>query len=283
MGSIPKLKTDNLKTLMKLLWLTDLHLDWANIASRRQFYAALVATPFDAVVITGDIATAASLPSELLDLGRACAPRPVFFVLGNHDFYGSSFAEVDRAVAAACAQQTNLHHLGQGDVIPLTATAALVGHRGWADGLAGRGDRTNVKCKDIRHIADLKLNSAKEVFDKLEALGRDSASCFQDVLPGALQSFNRVWVATHVPPFQEAATFNGKQCGNRYLPHYCNVAGGKTIQRIAGYFPKKRITILSGHTHDQAGLRALPNTVVLVGGATRGQPQIQRVFDLDAV
>ena len=161
---------------MKLLWLTDLHLDWVNIASRRQFYVRLTTTAFDAVVITGDIATATCLPSELLELGQACAPRPVYFVLGNHDFYGSTFAAVDRAVAAACVQQLNLVHLGQGEIVPLSPTTALVGHRGWADGLAGRGDRTDVKCKDIRHIADLKLGSAKEVSGKLAALGKESAA-----------------------------------------------------------------------------------------------------------
>ena len=267
---------------MKLLWLTDLHLDWVNIASRRQFYARLTNTAFDTVVITGDIATAACLPSELLDLGRACAPRPVYFVLGNHDFYGSTLAEVDRTVAEVCVQQPNLVHLGQGEVIPLSATAALIGHRGWADGLAGRGDRTDVKCKDIRHIADLKLDSTKEVFAKLAALGKESAAYFQGVLPEALKGFERIWVATHVPPFEGVATFDGQPCGSRYLPHYCNVAGGQAIQEAVAFFRKKRVTVLCGHTHDRTGLRVSPNTAVLTGGAKRGQPEIQRVFDLDA-
>ena len=69
---------------MKLLWLTDLHLDRVEEKCRMDFYRRLCEEDSDAVVITGDISTARLLPSHLLELGQTFGPRPVYFVLGNH-------------------------------------------------------------------------------------------------------------------------------------------------------------------------------------------------------
>ena len=83
---------------MKLLWLTDLHLDRVDQTRLKAFYGVLASQSADAAVITGDISNAHLLPSHLLELGKTFGTRPVYFVLGNHDFYGSSFDDVDRAV-----------------------------------------------------------------------------------------------------------------------------------------------------------------------------------------
>lgn len=69
------------------------------------------------------------LPVHLWSIAEACRPRLVFFVLRNHDFYGSSFEDVDPAVANVCAQHPNLRHLGRGEVIPLTADSTRISHR----------------------------------------------------------------------------------------------------------------------------------------------------------
>ena len=83
---------------MKLLWLTDLHLDKVAEKRKAAFYQKLRERDADAVVITGDISRSDRLHADLLDLGRACAPRPVYFTLGNHDFHLVSFDSVDEAV-----------------------------------------------------------------------------------------------------------------------------------------------------------------------------------------
>lgn len=64
---------------------------------KAEFLRKVSCAEFDAAVITGDISEAVRLPEDLVVLGEACAPRPLYFVLGNHDFFGSSFAEVDAA------------------------------------------------------------------------------------------------------------------------------------------------------------------------------------------
>lgn len=265
---------------MRLLWLTDLHLEYADAATRRQFFETLRRTRFDAAVITGDISSRDRLAPDLLDLGRACAPRPVRFVLGNHDFFGSSFSAVDGLVADTCRQQRNLNHLGQGEVIQLTDIDALIGHRGWADGRAGQGLASTLRIKGSECIEDLRCGLREEVFRKMEALGRASGRYFLDTLPDAMKRYRRVWIATHFPPFSWASTFNGKPCGARYAPYYSNCSAGGAIRFVARRHQKNRITVLCGHTHDRASVCFSPNISVCTGGTKRGHPQMQWIFDI---
>ena len=265
---------------MKLMWLTDLHLDEVDEKRRFEFYSRLRNENCDAVVITGDISDASGLPGHLRELGQTFGSRPVNFVLGNHDFYGSSFTDVDRAVLAVCEEQRNLRHLGYGEIIPLADGAALVGHRGWADGRAGLGDRSEIPNPDQKNIADLCGLSGQAMFGKLAELGKESANYFRDVLPYALRCYQHVWVATHVPPFTRAAFYNRKPCGETHLPHYVNMSAGGTICGIAKSFPKSRLSVLCGHTHSAANLSASDKVRVIVGEARTKWPQMQKVFEV---
>jgi predicted phosphohydrolase len=265
---------------MKLMWLTDLHLDRASEEKQREFFGRLRRENADAVVITGDISDASGLPGHLRELGQTFGSRPVYFLLGNHDFYGSCFSDVDHAVADVCKEQKNLRHLGHGEIIPLGSGAALVGHRGWADGRAGWGSSTEIPNPDKKYIADLCGLSGQAMFGKLAELGRESAKYFRDILPYALQCYGHVFVATHVPPFTWAAFYNGKPCGGTHLPHYANFSAGCVIRGISKSFSKSRLSVLCGHTHSAANVSASGRVRVIVGQARTQHPQIQRVFEV---
>ena len=264
---------------MKLLWLSDLHLDHADSHSRQAFYAKLCGEKFDAAVVTGDISISRMLSKHLGELSRACTPRRVYFLLGNHDFYGSSFMEVDRIASACCAEHSNLQHLGQGEIVRLGPGSALVGHRGWADGRAYGGRRTARRFPDQDGIQDLRYRSTYPAFRKMEQLGRESGAYFRRVLPHTLASYDHVLIATHVPPFVGAARFNGRTLSAAKLPHYVNASLGGVIKGIGGYFPKTRITVLCGHTHSAATVRIAKNIEVRVGQASKGHPTIQGILD----
>ena len=264
---------------MRLLWMTDLHLDRAQDADRHKFLASLRSSHFDAAVITGDISSARFLRWHLLDLGRACDPKPVYFVLGNHDFFGGSFAGVDELVADICQRQKNLRHLGSGEIIPLTETEALIGHRGWADGLAGYGFQSRVRQKDFEVISDFRGESKKDRFCHLEALGAESGHYLRGVLPKALENYHRVWIATHFPPYPDAALFGGRRCGMQFLPHFTNVGAGKAIYEVAKDFREKRVTVLCGHTHHASNLQFSANISVLVGAARPSRLGVQEVLN----
>lgn len=264
---------------MKLLWLTDTHLDHVDTVSRQAFYEKLRREKFDAAVITGDISVSRLLATHLGEIAQACAPRKVYFLLGNHDFYGSSFEEVGRIATACCAKYSNLQHLGQGEIVRLGPTSALVGHRGWADGRAYGGRRTSQRSPDQDGIRDLRYRSTYPAFRKMERLGRESGAYFRRVLPYALTSFRHVLVATHVPPFARAVRFNGQPCDSSRLPHYVNASVGAVILRVGEHFPMTRITVLCGHAHHGNTVRIADNIEVRVGQARKGTPAIQGILE----
>jgi predicted MPP superfamily phosphohydrolase len=70
---------------MKLAWATDIHLGHASESVRRKFYQS-VKEQADALVVTGDIAESHILGSALTALATL-TERPIYFVLGNHDYY----------------------------------------------------------------------------------------------------------------------------------------------------------------------------------------------------
>lgn len=263
---------------MKIAWLTDIHLNKVTDNHRVAFYGRLRKADFDAVVITGDISEARLLPAHLRELGRACSPRKVYFVLGNHDFYGSCFVDVDRAVAMVCKEQSNLHHLGHGERIPMGANSVLIGHRGWADGRAGWGKRSLARNPDRKGIADFRGLSRQAAFGLMEDLGKASGKYFRDILPYALKCYEHVWLATHVPPFTQAAFYDGKPCDCVRQPFYSNISAGGVINGIAGSYRNRKITVLCGHTHSQARAMISDRVWVLAGKAKPGWPQIQETF-----
>jgi predicted phosphohydrolase len=265
---------------MKLLWLTDTHLDHADSASRQTFYEKLKSAVYDAAVITGDISTSRTLATHLGELAEACRPRKVYFVLGNHDFYSSSFAEVDRIAAACCQQHLNLQHLGHEERIHLSPTSVLIGHRGWADGRAYGGRRTSLRFPDQDGIRDLRYRSTYPAFQKMERLGRESGAYFRRVLPYALASYRHVLIATHVPPFARAVRFDGRPCEPTKLPHYVNASAGVVIRRVGEHFPQTKITVLCGHAHHAVAVLIAANLEVRVGQARKGSPTIQAILEL---
>jgi len=264
-----------------LLWLTDLHLDRVGDSTRTQFLSSLSESAAEVVVITGDISVAKSLPGHLFEIGQACFPCPVYFVLGNHDFFGSRFSHVDQSVEVVCKQQKNLHHLGHGERISLGNNSALIGHRGWADGRAGWGARSVVRNPDGYRIADFRGLSKRAAFGLMGDLGKTSGKYFRDMLPYALKCNEHLWIATHVPPFPQAAFYNGKPCDWLRQPYYSNISAGGVIKGIATKFPDRRVTILCGHTHSGANVKVGDNVTVRAGRSRIGRPEIQEIFFLN--
>jgi len=263
---------------MKIAWCTDLHLNFCDDQSVEEFIDRLGNSGVAAVLISGDISTGHLIGVHLKKI--AAVDLPIYFCLGNHDFYGGSFSEIDRIVNECCRQCSNLHHLGQGEIIQLTTDTTLVGHRGWADGRAGAVSQSRVWLNDFEKIQDLKLDDPNTLFSKLAALGSESAIYFSEIIPRATAQSERVVVLTHIPAFPQAACHNGRMSDPEYLPHFCNVAGGQAILWAAEEQPEKQIHVLCGHTHEGGVVEIRTNLQVKTGGATYGQPKIWEILDL---
>ena len=262
---------------MKLAWLTDIHLNFLRQAGLKAFFQSLPEA--DAYAITGDIGEAHHVVAHL----RAFAGRvPVYFVLGNHDFYRGSIAGVRRDVRELCREVPSLHWMPDSGIVPLTEAACLVGHDGWGDGRYGNYHGSDVMLNDFGMIREFGgfYEDLTTRLAKLHALGDEAADHFRAVLPEALSRFRHVVVLTHVPPFREACWHEGKVSDDNWLPFFACKAVGDALREAMAAAPGRRMTVLCGHTHGSGEARILPNLRVLTGGAVYGKPQVQQVLEV---
>jgi len=258
----------------RLLVLSDLHLDKASQTSKDDFLERLKTADYDSALITGDISVAALLSGHLAEIAKACGMRSVIITAGNHDYYGSSFSEVDQTIKAVCAEHPNLIALGGGEIIQLSRSTALVGHRGWFDGLAGSGAKTRVESPDRYMIKDFRNLGRSAFFRKLNELGEDSADYFRRVLPLALSCHRQVLVATHVPPFTQGIRYDGKGCVWNRQPFFANQSLANLIWGISKSFPNSHIHVRAGHTHSASEIMLRSNLSMNVAGARPGYPSM---------
>ena len=83
--------------MKRLAWLTDIHLDFLDAKQVDAFCQNVASCDTDAFMIGGDISIATQIQEHLLLLARHLR-GPIYFVLGNHDFYGGSIAGVGAAI-----------------------------------------------------------------------------------------------------------------------------------------------------------------------------------------
>lgn len=278
---------------MRLAWATDIHLDFLDDAGVRSFAAELAAPRADAVILSGDLSHAERLEHHLRLLAQGI-PGPLYFVLGNHDYYGSSIAAVREAVLDLGARRPRLCWLPAAGVVRLTDRTALVGCDGWADARLGAPDTTPVALNDFFHIDDLAATidplararpalfpgtDRRPLHAALRALGDAEAAACRALLLPALREFERVLVVTHVPPFADACWYQGHR-SDEWLPYFTCAAVGDVLRELAAAHPTRELTVLCGHTHGAGEAQILPNLRVLTGGAEYRRPALQRVLDI---
>ncbi len=265
--------------MRRLAWATDVHLNFLAANGIDAFAEALLHEEPDAILLTGDIAEAPTI-EPLLSLLAAEVKRPIYFVLGNHDYYRSSIPRVREVVTALSERSPYLAWLPAAGVVPLSREIALVGVDGWADGRLGDFLRSPVMLNDYVLIAELSGLPRGPRLDKLCALGDAEAERLADLLREALPKYRRVIVGTHVPPFKEACWHDGAISNDDWLPHFTCRATGEVLRKAALAHPDRKIRVLCGHTHGAGTAEILPNLKVVTGGAEYGEPRVQGVIDL---
>lgn len=274
---------------MRLAWATDLHLNFLTAEGRQFIYEQFAATGVEAFAVSGDLAEAPMLTAFLDEMAAALA-KPIYFVLGNHDFYHSGIAETRTRCRELCEDSPRLHYLtGLTRPIPLSSETALVGHDGWADAREGNFVESPVRLNDYALISDLSVHGmapgypreARELLQhSLQALGDEAAEQLRTPLLAATESHPRVVIVTHVPPLRAACTYQGEPSDDAWAPHFTCQAVGNLLLEVAHAHPEREFLVLCGHTHDAANVIAGGgNLQVLVGGAEYRRPQIQQIFD----
>jgi len=265
---------------MRLAWLTDIHLNFLSRDDAEDFFVRIRAEEPEAILLTGDIGEARNVVVWLERLDRELQ-RPIYFVLGNHDFYGASIEAVRAAVTALERPRPYLKYLtATEEVIELTGNVALIGDDGWADARLGNYEQSLIMMNDYRLIAELAPLTKQDRWPRLKELGDQAAAHVRRLLPRALVRYERVILGTHVPPLREACWHEGQLSNDEWLPHFTCKAVGDAILEIMRANPTKQLAVYCGHTHSPGICQPLPNVTIHTGSASYGLPEIQRTIEV---
>ena len=135
------------RTEMRYAWLTDIHLEFLKDKEAVDFGKELATQNLDGLFLPGDISTASQIRGHL-KLFEDFYQGPLYFVLGNHDYYGGEIESVRKTVRKNCNKSKWLHWLPATGIVPLSKDTCLVGHDGWADGRLGNYRGSKVLLND---------------------------------------------------------------------------------------------------------------------------------------
>jgi 3',5'-cyclic AMP phosphodiesterase CpdA len=264
-----------LEGALKLIWVTDIHLNFLDADGVEGFFDLVLGARPDAVLVGGDISVAATVGPYLTRLAE-WVRRPVYFVLGNHDFWGSGVTEMQGAMRELSQRERWLTWLGgANEPVALSERVGLIGHDGWYDGRCGDYAGSAVKLNDFVRMSDFAYKGKQERLEIMQALSQEAADHFRRLLPVACARFEEVLLLTHVPPFREAAWYEGRVSSDDWLPFMSCQAAGEVLREVMEAHPGQRLTVLCGHTHGGGLLEVLPNLLVKTGPAVYGQPELQ--------
>lgn len=267
--------------MTRIAWMTDIHLNFLQRGQVNSWLDNVKLARPDALIISGDIGEAPTVHEYLNHIGEHLR-IPVYFVLGNHDFYHSSIDKVRETMFRLNNQQDQLVWLSGIQLVELTSDTALIGHDGWSDGRYGNYELSGVMLNDYLLIHDLTNISVEQRLEKLNALGDQTAAHLRDVLPSALNRYKQIFIVMHPPPYREACWYEGVQAreDDPYLPHFSCKAAGDVLLEVATQQNGTDITVLCGHTHGDGVLHLNDKFTIYTGGAEYGHPRIARIFEL---
>jgi predicted MPP superfamily phosphohydrolase len=265
----------------KLAWLTDIHLNFLDEDERAVFYESIEKTNCDSVLITGDIAEAPSIEMIMKEMVTQIN-RPIYFVIGNHDYYRGSVKKVRDTLTSLTKNNDLLYWLPASGFQKINEKVIILGQDGWADGRLGDYQNSNVRLNDSRMIEELRnanILGRSQLLEKMQELAdADAASLQIDLTNGLSQAPQKIIVLTHVPPFREACKYEGKISDNNWLPYFSSKVMGDLLIEIAASNPEVDFLVLCGHTHGEAHYQPLINLTVKAGLAEYSKPGIQEVI-----
>lgn len=265
---------------MKLIWLTDIHLNFLDDHERRKFYQEVSNTHGEAILITGDIAEATCLGNMLNEMADYIK-KPIYFVLGNHDYYRGLINTVRESMAALTKAHERLFWLPASGIQSLDKNTILLGQDGWADGRLGDYINSKISLNDSRMIMDLfqaRMLGRFQLLNKMQQLAdADAMELHKNLIKAINQYPKKIIILTHVPPFKEACMHEGKMSDKHWLPFYSSKATGDVLLQIAKKNPYIKFLVLCGHTHSEAHYQLLENLTVQTGKAEYYQPLVGEI------
>jgi len=264
--------------MTKLTWVSDVHLNFLHNQNelRYEFYDKLKEADSEHILITGDIAESHNVVMYIEEMMERTG-KLVHFVLGNHDFYGSSVLAVKQSVK-------HLRYLPKNMGTPLSEDTILIGVDGWGDCRNGDYENIRITMSDWIYIDDLIKEYGKGMGPLKKQLMKmadmDANKLKRRTLKAVKDGFKRIIIASHVPPLEEVCLNAGRKSTPSGLPFFSSKCLGDTIVPIAKSNPKVDFLWLSGHTHSRAKYKPCNNLTSKVAKAEYYHPQIEDIIEV---
>jgi predicted MPP superfamily phosphohydrolase len=221
----------------------------------------------EAVVISGDITEAPYIQSDLKLFEKHLA-LPIYFVLGNHDFYHGSFASVWKTAEEITNTEPFIKWLQISDPIQLQEKTCLIGDDGWYDIKAGGAEFSRLMMTDFHLIHDFRHQMHMSIVAMSRKLAFESTERLEQKIRKAVEQYDTIYIATHVPPYLEAALSPQRKLSDfSWAPYMTNIMMGDMLIQVAEEFRDKKFIVLAGHTHTSCLHKAWHNIEVRVGQA----------------
>ena len=263
------------KFFNKVFWASDIHLPSASLKSQEDFFNEIKSA--DALILSGDISNGDLKYFQILS--KTLPDMQIYFVLGNHDFYGRTFSETRLAVRKICLDNNNLHFLSDIDW-EMINDIPIIGHEGWYDCYYGRTG--SILLHDFDYIKDISRVYSTRVFqlmiDKFRDVAMESANHFKFSLDLIYELYDQAILVTHVPPFPEVAFYNGNKCSTEWLPYMVSKISGDMLFSIMNQYKDKQLLVLCGHTHGAGEAQILPNLKVMAAESVFKFPKVYKDF-----
>lgn len=267
--------------MTQLAWMTDIHLNFLIKPYREKFYDSIINSGCDGVIISGDIGEAKTFKLYLREMQKYI-DKPIYYVLGNHDYYAGSIKTIRRNLFKA--KDENIHWLNKG-IIKLSNNTILAGADGWADGRYGNYNKSHVVLNDsiyIKELASAYRKGRDNLLNEMKWYADNDASDLYERI-NECTPFDRpfnVIIATHVPPFPLSAKYRGEVSDENFLPFYASKVMGDSLLDLADKYPQCQFQVFCGHTHGAAIYQPRDNLIVTTGQAHYNYPQIQKLIDI---
>ena len=266
---------------MRLVWTTDPHLNHVSEQAWKHWIDEIASHGADGIVISGDISEGDDVTFQLGRIADSFA-IPIYFVLGNHDFYGSSIGVTRGAVVAAGRKHDQLHYLTDLSAFDMGDGVYLLGEDGWGDGIEGDYEGSLVRLNDFVRIDDFHRADPNGWKEQLRVLGKQSADRLRQKLSSLPDTAEHVIVATHVPPYRESCWYEGKTTDDHWAPFFVCRQVGDVLTAAAESTPERKFIVLCGHTHNNGVAQMSKNLIVYTGGAAYGAPDVEGVVTTDS-
>jgi predicted phosphohydrolase len=259
------------------LWFTDVHFDYAGELNLFKFIDTVNQFAPKGVFITGDIANGISIENDLKYISRNCKTN-IYFVLGNHDRYFSSFKKVKQKIKRLCKKYKNLFWMPEAGVVELNDKNALIGVDGWFN-FSYTKPKNILFTNDWFMIKELLVNySVKSKMQFINKIIDDGCKIIKSNLETALEKYEHIHMLTHFPPFIEASG-NEKLFFKDFWNSYdVNTKLGNLLKDIMKNYPDKKLTVYCGHTHKWKRVEVASNMECIVGDSRYFNPSFSKTI-----